>query len=493
MFFVLFIGLISFRFLLENLGAVDYGIYNVIFGFLGILTFFSNSIIDSCQRFFAIAIQENNLIKLSNYFTFSLYLTFAIGIIFLFLSELIGIKYVVKNLTFPLDRMNDVKIIFYILTLGFFIQIITLPFNSLILAYEKMKVFTYISITEVFLKLAAALLLFYSSYEKLIVYSLLISLISLLIFFIYLIYCKLVFNKVKINGVIDKSKIKASYNFFSWNLLGSLASVLKNQGTNLILNVFYGPVLNAARGIGFQLNGVINMFVFNITQAVKLQIYKYYADSKLNELNDLVIKSSKYQFYIVLLISYPLLFETKFILDLWLSDYPDSAIIFTQLGLILCIVDSISYSFMAAILASGKIKYPSIIVSLLIMLNIPFSYYFLKHGYFPQIIVLISILISVAAFFARLSFYSKYFNKSKIKVSKAILVPTILVLLPSLILPLIVLITIEPSFNRFLISTVSCIFGVILFSYLIGLDNNEKNIFKDIIKTYGMKLFRGLH
>jgi O-antigen/teichoic acid export membrane protein len=493
MFFVLFIGLISFRFLLENLGIVDYGIYNVIFGFLGILAFFSNSITDSCQRFFAIAVQSNDYIKLSSYFTYALCLTFIIGIIFILFSEIIGIKFVTNNLTFPSNKMDDIKIIFHILVSGFFIQIITLPFNSLILAYEKMKVFTYISIAEVLLKLAAVLMLFFSTQEKIILYSFLIFLISLFIFIIYFIYCKLVFKKVKIVPVIDISDIKATYNFFSWNLLGSLASVLKNQGTNLLLNVFYGPVLNAARGIGFQLNGVINMFVFNVTQAVKLQIYKYYADSKFNELNDLVIKSSKYQFFIVLLISYPLLFETEFILDLWLSNYPKSAIIFTQLGIILCIVDSLSYSFMAAVLASGKIKYPSIIVSVLIMLNIPFSYYFLKYGYFPQIIVVISILISITAFFVRLGFYSKYFKRSKIKVLKAILVPSISVLLTSSIIPYIILTSQELSVNRFVITTLACILSVCLSTYLVGLNNQEKIILKGIIKSYRMKLFGGLH
>jgi O-antigen/teichoic acid export membrane protein len=488
MFFVVFIGLISIRFLIENLGIVGYGIYNVIFGFLGILTFFSNAISESCQRFFSIEVQNKDHKKLSVYFSYSIFLTFIAGIIFVVLSETIGINFVTENLTFPADRIHEVKMIFHISVVGFFIQIITLPFNSLILAYEKMKVFAYISITEVILKFIAVLILFYSPIEKIVLYSLFISSISIFVFLIYFIYYRSVFSNVKLVLVKDLLDLKATSTFFSWNLLGSLASVSKNQGTNTLLNMFHGPVLNTARGIGFQLNGVINMFVLNITQAVKLQIYKYYADSKFDKLNDLVVKSSKYQFFVVLLISYPLLFETEFILDLWLKDYPYAAIVFTQLGIILCIVDSLSYSFMAAVIATGKIKLPSIFVSALIMLNIPLSYYFLKYDFLPQIVVLISILISTIAFFVRLYFYAKYYERSKLKVLKAILAPTILVLLCSLILPYLVLIYQEPSMHRLIISLFTCIFSVILFSYLVGLNTEEKNILKRIIKHYKIKL-----
>ena len=485
---VLFIGLISVRFLLENLGDVDYGIYNVIFGILGILTFFSNSIVDSCQRFFSIEVQNKDFKKLSVYFSYSFFLTLIIGIIFVVLSETIGINFVTETLTFPEERINDVKTIFHISVVGFFFQIITLPFNSLIIAYEKMKVFAYISITEVILKFIGVLILFYSSIEKIVLYTIFISTISFFVFIIYFIYCRITFNKVKIVHVKDHSDLKKTYTFFSWNMLGSLASVLKNQGTNTVLNVFYGPILNTARGIAFQLNGVINMFVFNFTQAIKLQIYKYYADSKFDELNELVVKSSKYQFFIVILISYPLLFETEFILDLWLKDYPYSAIIFTQLAIMLCIVDSLSYSFMAAVLATGKIKLYSILVGGLIILNIPFSYYFLQYDFPPYIIVVISILISIIAFFVRLYFYSKYYKRSKLKALKAILVPTILVLLFSLIFPYLVLINYQPSILRFIISSFTSIMSVILFTYLFGLKAQEKNILKSIIKNYKIKL-----
>ena len=488
MIFILFIGLITVRFLLENLGIVDYGIHNVIFGFLGILTFFSNSIIDSCQRFFSIEVQNNDSKQLSVYFSYSIFLTFIVGIIFVVLSETIGINFVNENLKFPRDRINEVNLIYHILVSGFFIQVITLPFNSLILAYEKMKAFAYISIIEVCLKFFAALLLFYSPTEKLVLYALFVSLINFFIFLVYLFYCRYVLANVKVVAITNLSDIKTTSTFFSWNLLGSLASVLKNQGTNTVLNIFHGPILNTARGIGFQLNGVINTFVQNFTQAIKLQIYKYYADSKFNELNDLVVKSSKYQFFIVLLVSYPLLFETEFILNLWLKDYPHSAIVFTQLALILCVVDSLSYSFMAAVLATGRIKLPSIYVSGLIMLNIPISYYLMQNGFSPQVIVIVSIIISIIAFFVRLYFYSRYYEISKLSVTKAILGPALLVLLCSLIFPYLVLLNYEQSLYRFIILSVVSISSVIVFTYMVGLNGQEKNILKGIIKHYKIKL-----
>ena len=488
MIFVVFIGLVSVRFIIENLGIEGYGIYNVIFGFLGILTFFYNSIIDSCQRFFSIEVQNKDFNKLSFYFSYSFFSTFIIGIFFILLSETIGIYFVTEYLRFPLDRTNEIKIIFHILVAGYFIQIITLPFNSLILAFEKIKVFAYISITEVILKFIAALILFYSPIEKIILHTLFISSISFFVFLIHFIYCRYVFRDIKIARFNDLSDLKAIYVFFSWNLLGALASVLKNEGTNTILNVFHGPVLNAARGIAFQLGGVINMFVFNVTQVIKLQIYKYYADLKFNELNELVVKSSKYQFFIVVLISSPFLFETEFILDLWLKDYPNSAIIFTQLAIILCLVDSLSYSFMSAVLATGKIKVYSTVVSGLIMLNIPFSYYFLYYEFLPQIIVVISISISIVVFYVRLYFYSKYYKRSKLKALKAILVPTVLVLFSSLILPYLILINQEPSIYRFFILSFTCILSVLVSVFFLGIDAQEKNILKSIIKNYRIKL-----
>jgi O-antigen/teichoic acid export membrane protein len=232
----------------------------------------------------------------------------------------------------------------------------------------------------------------------------------------------------------------------------------------------------------------VTSFILNINQAVKIQLFKYFAESKFDELNGLVVKSTKYQFFIVLMISFPILFETNFILDLWLKNYPPSTIIFTRLGMILCILDTLSNSYMAAVAATGRIKIPSIVLSLLVLLNVPISFLFLKSGLPPYTVVLVAISISLIAFSLRAYFYSNYFNRSFRKTLAVVLWPLLLVAIGSVVFPLIVITHIETSYLRFLVSLIACAGGVLCMGYFIGIDSEDRDALRAVLKRCKVKI-----
>ena len=481
---IITIGFITARYVLKNLGIENYGIYNVVFGFMGIFTFFTNSISDTCQRYFSIEIQNDNVEKLNVYFSFLLYLSLFVCIAFASISEVFVLDVVIKNFVFPNERTEDIIQTFRILVLSYIFQIIAIPFCSIILAFEKIHIYALVTISEVVFKFMGSILLIYSPFDRLTTYASLIALVNFTTLIAYYIYCHRSFVKMSIQPFKKALQVKETSKFTSWNLFGSLASVMKTEGTNTLLNLFHGPILNAARGISFQLTSVLNMFALNLSQVVRLQVYKYYADKKFNELNDLVLKSSKFQFFAVLIISLPLLLETKFVLDIWLIDYPDATITFVRLGILVCLIDSLSYSIMAAILATGRIIKYSLTVGGVVLLNLPLSYYFLHLQHTPDVILKIACIVSGLAFFTRLAFYSRFYKKSIRTIVCAILEPTLLVFALASIIPVTVVITYNPSWVRFIATFVLCLSNVIFFVYIFGMNTQERLMIKNLIYTY---------
>lgn len=484
---VLILGLISLRYLLTQLGVHDYGVYNVIFGLLSILMFFSNAIVDSCQRYFSFAIQNKDWIKLNTEFSSIFILTIFLGLGFATAAFTLGFNFAINNLDLSEIDLKRFRLFFNLLTISFFLQLITLPLSSLIISFERMKLYGLLSVLEVFLKFIATILLFYIEADSLILYSGLLLIIYSIVFIIYL---KIILNKhINLVFSIRKKSIQDLFSFFSWNSVGSIASVAKNYGTNTVLNVFWGPILNTARGIAFQLNGVLVMFAQNFTQAVKLEIYKNFADNKIDILKTVVVKSTKYQYYLMLLVSLPLLFETEFILDIWLNNYPEEAIVFTKLAVILCLIDTLSYSLMAAVLATGRIKKYSYSVGILITLNVPISYYFLASGYAPYCVVYISIIVSIFAFLLRLKFYSELYSLNLLEFLHSTIIPASILTLIVLLVPTLVNYYLELSWMRFIISSFLMTLQAAAFIYLFGLDSRDKTYLRETLKLNYIKVY----
>lgn len=397
------VSLYTSRIVLSTIGVVDFGIYNVVGGIVIMLGFLNNAMTASTQRFLLFELGKNDSVELKRVFNMSLTIHIALALLIFVLAETIGLWILNNYLKIPINRLDAAKWVFHFSVMSFMVTIINVPFNAAIIAHERIKAFAIIGILEVLLKLTIVFILTLISFDKLELYSLLIFLVTLIIAGIYFFYCKL--NFIESKGYTfnwDRFLFKKMSNFAGWNLLGVSAGLAYIQGINILLNVFFGPTINAARGIAFQVQGALNSFVSNFQTAVNPPITKNYALKNYDVSFKLVFGASKFSFFLLLLFSMPILIETDLILRLWLREVPENTVMFTRLVIIDILIGSISGAIQNIAQASGEIRNYQLIVSGILLLNLPTSYIFLMMGYSPEITMLVSIFFSIVAMFARL-------------------------------------------------------------------------------------------
>lgn len=483
------VTLYTSRIVLNTLGIEDYGIYNVVGGFVFMLGFLNNSMAIATQRFLSFEIGRNDRIQLSRVFSMSINIHFLIAIIILVMAETVGLWFLNTQLTIPTERMVSANWVYQFSILAFIVNVISVPYNATIIANERMNAFAWISIIEVSLKLLIVFLLIWFGYDKLKLYGFLVFIVSLIIGFIYNIYSRHNFPESKFNLLWDKSLFKKMINFVSWSLWGSGASVMYNQGVNILLNLFFGPAINAARGIAFQVQGAVNSFVYNFQIAMKPQIIKSYASDNLEYMHQLIFQGAKYSFFLLFTLSLPILLETEIVLKLWLNIVPEYTLIFTKLVIINVLIDSISGTLMTAAQASGKIKLYQGIVGGLLLLILPISYLFLKFGFSPQVTLYISISISIIALFVRLIILRNIIQIHVKDFLIKVVFNVIIVGLVTVVLPLTIhLIIIDQSFLRLILVGFTTIISSLGSIYLLGLNKDEKQYFLEIIMKISKKL-----
>ena len=281
--------------------------------------------------------------------------------------------------------------VFHILT--FAINLISVPYNASIIAHERMSAFAYISILEAIGKLAIAFLIVISPMDKLVFYAILMCAVALIVRVAYGVYCKKHFEECTYHFIFDKELLKRMFGFAGWNFIGATSAVLRDQGGNVVINLFCGPAVNAARGIAFQVNNAISGFVTNFMTALNPQITKSYAAGDKDYMMTLIYQGARLSFYMLLLLSLPVLVNTHYILSLWLKIVPDHAVLFMQLVLVFAMSESISNPLITAMLATGKIRNYQLVVGGLQMMNLPVSYVFLRIGMFPEVVIVVAIAI----------------------------------------------------------------------------------------------------
>ena len=398
---VMAVSLYTVRAILHQLGVVDYGIYNVVGGVVSMFTFINHTLTSSSQRYFSIELAKGDKKKLNLWFCLNI-TTFSFFIlVFLVIAETIGLWFVNTQMVIPKERMFAANVVYQLSILAFCIHFFSAPYNALIIAHEKMSAFAYISIIEAFLKLLIVLLLSLSQWDKLIVYGFLMFLVTLGITFSYIIYNLIYFEESKYHPYWNTLEIKELLSFSGWHFFGTFSTVIRSQGINILLNLFFNPAVNAARAIAFQVYYAVSHFSNNFFTAVKPQIYKSYAAGEYEELFKLIQRSTIICTFLVSLPVFPVLTNSSFILGLWLDDIPDYAIIFTQLVLINGMVDAPTSAITAAALATGKIKRFQGVVALLTCMNLPLSYIALKIGAEPTATMYISITLSIIACIVR--------------------------------------------------------------------------------------------
>tara|TARA_B110000240_G_scaffold174071_1_gene200270 strand:+ start:3014 stop:4501 length:1488 start_codon:yes stop_codon:yes gene_type:complete len=482
MMLVMLVTLYTTRIVLSSLGVEDYGIFSVVGGIVTMFSFLSGTMASASQRYFAFELGKNNFEQLQKTFNMSIIIYAVIAIIILIFAETIGLWFLNTKINIPAERLDAARWVYHFSILSFIFTILAIPYNALIIAYEDMKIYAYVGIVEVILKLAIVYLLLLISFDKLKLYSVLMFVVTLMITFTYRIICKKKYNKGRFIYNWDNKLFKEILTYSGWNLFGSISSVVMGQGINILLNVFFNPTINAARGISFQISMAIKSFSNNFYTAVKPQVTKYYAQEDMENMNRLVIQSSKFSFFLLLLLSVPIINETPKILELWLKEVPDYTVLFTQLLIVNILLESLSNPLRTVAQATGNVKiYQSIVGGLQIM-NLPISYIFLKNGFQPEVTFIIAIIISLICLFARLMILRNLVQFDIKRFSKSVLAPITLVSVLSFGVTIPSSLYIINSTMGSLLSILICIVSVGVFVFFIGLNRNEKNVIIRVLK-----------
>lgn len=402
------VGLFTVRVILNTLGIEDYGIYNVVAGFVTSFSFLANTTSTAIQRFLSFCLGQNKMVEYNKYFTNSFFLFTCLAVISLLILETVGLWFVHEKLIIPEERLYAAIWVFQSAVISLFFSFLSIPYNAVILSNEKMDVFAYVSIFDVVAKLVIVYLLIIIPFDHLKTYAVLFSTISFLDFILYRFYAKKINRNIHVSIFCDIVYLKRLLGFTGWNLIGSISGLFRSQGLNILINLFFGPVYNAARGIAYQIYNAINGFAGNFMMAVNPQIIKLYASNQEEELSKLVMRSSRMSFSLLTLISYPFIVLMPVVLKLWLNETPDVTVLFARLVLVNMLVECISLPLLTLAQATGKLKYYQSIVGGLLILNLPITW--IAFNYFDAeayICFIILILLNVVALIARLLILQK--------------------------------------------------------------------------------------
>lgn len=482
MIFVLLVALYTSRVLLDVLGVEDYGVYNVVGGVVTMLGFFNGAMVASTQRFFSFAIGQEDIEQLNRNYSTILLIQGGLALLVILLTETVGLWFVRTYLVIPPERMNAALWVYHFAVFSFVLSMLQVPFTALIITHERMNVYALISIGDVALKLLLVLILPYIPFDKLISYAILLFCVALITCSTYVLYCKVRLRYLRVIKRFDRNLFRVLLSYMGWNLWGNSAAVIMGQGINILLNIFFGPTVNAARAIAYQVQGALNQLVANFQLALNPPIVKSYARGEMDYMHRLIISGSKLSFFLLLLFAIPVGLEAPLLLSIWLKEVPLHTVLFTNLILIVGCIDSLSGTLMTAAQASGKIKKYQMFVGLLLILNLPVSYAVLKLGGSPESTMVVAVVISLIALFVRLWIISPLVQLSVSTYCREALVPVILTSIPSIAMGYGVrrLVGADDLLRGLLVMLLSFIISA-TFVYLLGLSQHERQIVRSRI------------
>ena len=478
MFLSMGVSLFTSRIVLQNLGVDNYGIYTIVGGFVALFAFFNGPLNAAASRFFAFEIGKGKSENLKIVFGSILYIHLLYAVITVVLLEAVGLYLLTNKLVIPHERMFAAVWVFHFSVVGILITIIQTPLVALIIATERMKIYAYLGIVDVVVKLAVAVAInVYSKGDKLILYACLLLAANILVFLIYHIYCnRNIRHAYNLKPQINLTLQKTMLGYTGWTLVGQASYMLRTQGTNVIFNLFFGVVMNAAIGITNQVNGVLNSFRDSLTIAMNPQIIKRYASGDNDGMNSLITQGAKISFFLFFLIVLPVLLHTEYLLSIWLVEVPHYTSIFTQLLVISSLINSLSGTMEIAVTATGKIMSYQLVVRGILLFNVPVSYLFLKFGYPPTTVFYISIIFYSASLFLAIAivkmkiprFSARYFVSS-------VLGKSILVAILSFVPPFILKKYVTETLVSFCIVSTVCVISSSLSILFVGLNKYERN------------------
>lgn len=472
------------RAFLDVLGVADYGIYNIVGGFVSLLSLITGSMTMGAQRFISFAIGKNDFDHLHRTFsTFSnLFLILAGSI--LLIGSLFGYWIVYDLLNLPAERLSAALFCYYCSLVVFSVNVIAIPYIAGVISHEKMNFYAVVSILESLLKLVIVFVLYATSFDKLKVYVSLLVVVGIIIRLIYGIYCSKKFLETKHCTLVDKSILKEVFSFTFWMAFGNAAVMAKEQGVNIVINLFCGVSMNAARGISMQISSVMGQFGNSIASAINPQITKSYAAGDWNRSVNLTFLLTKAQGIMLILIALPLFFEIDFLLNLWLKEVPYYANVFTKWVVILCVLSTLRNTYGPLYMATGDVKTLQWSTGFIYMFNLPLSYMALKIGYKPVITMQIAAVIEIVTWIASYYYMQRKFNFPLICYLKETILPLIIIVaLVSLVLYGILFFIPNDNFFRFLTVGIVSVFLVSVLSYIVLLNKSEKMFVLNIIRS----------
>lgn len=392
MFITLSVSLYTSRIVLEKLGIVDFGINNVVAGMVSMFTFLNSTLASSTQRFITFALGTGDKQKQKETFSTTLIIHFSLSGLIGLVILLGGLYFLDGKLVIPAERMDAAYWVFYCSIITVVLSITQVPYMSSIIAHENMGIYAYMSIFDAVAKLGVAYALMAADVDRLKLYTVLMVLVQVCDMAFYRLYCIRKYEECRFSVCLDKPLAKEILGFAGWNIFGCAAALFNNQGFNMLLNVFYGPVLNAARGISNQVNSIASQFVYNFQMAVNPQIVKYYANWETSEMNRLIHNNARFSGLMVLFIIVPLMAELPFVLKLWLGQYPKETVFFTRIILLQTLITAMSRSVVMGLYATGKMKTANLLSGTVLFLSLPISYVLLRTELSLQFVMAITLL-----------------------------------------------------------------------------------------------------
>lgn len=474
MLFIMVVSLYTSRVILRELGVENYGIYNVIGGFVTLFSILSNSLSSAISRFFTFELGRKDKERLQIVFSSSISIMLLLAFIIFILLEVIGVWAVENMLVIPVERMDAAHFVLQTSIIAFLINLITSSYRAAIIAYERMAAFAYFGIVEVLFNLGIAFSIQIIDFDSLKVYSCLRLLLVVIIFITYFVYGNVKLDGCKFKILFDKDIYKSLGKYAGWSVFGIVAYTGYTQGYNILLNVFFGPVVNAARGIAVQVQTAIQSFSGNFQASLNPQIIKSYATNNRKRMFDLIFASSKYSFYLMLLLSLPIILETEFILNLWLTEVPDHTVNFIRLLLIIVTFDVVSGPLIIAQNSTGDIKIFQIVAGSVMILSLPVCYVFFKLGACPETLYVVQFIFTVLTHICRIVITCTAIGMSKWIYLKCVFGSMLKVFVPGIILPIIVLLFSPNNWFGFLSVCFASAISVLLSVFIIGLGREEK-------------------
>ena len=485
MFFAMAVTLYTSRVLLKTLGVVDFGVNNVVAGFVTMFSFLNTSLIGSIQRYYNFERSVNGEVGIRNVYRTSMRIQVILSCIVFVLIEGFGVWYLNTIMNIPDDRIYAANILLQSSTISLILLILSVPFSAAIISFEHMDYYAFVGVFDVILKLLIVLVLQYLGHDKLIVYACLLIIVSVSNFILYYVYARRKLGLIYSKSDCDPALMKSMLVFSGWNFFGTFSNVIYQQGINLLLNFYFGPIINAARAIAAYVSNAVTGFSSNIVVAFRPQLVEAYAEHNYSRVKKIMYSESKISYIMLLILIVPLIIEVDFILGVWLGDAPESSGIFTILSLLVTLISVLNIPFAQIVHASGKMKKFQLITGGITCLIIPLGWLGFRAGYSPTSIFVIALFLSVLTQLACIIIVRSIFDYDLkyyiFKVLLPLLVATCVVpIIPWLIISYVV----EQSLLRFLLVTTVSTLIIVAYTYFILLNSDERAMVHKLLNKW---------